>query len=498
VAEDNGGSPLPRRVPGTKRGPGTEPLARPALSDSDLQRIRAALDSAQAQAPAEAPPAERPAPLPRRAPDAGNGGGPPAPTARPGLPASLLPTRPKKAPASTEPPPAVHAPRPGGEKGETRRKPDVTGQPGPATAKAADPQLIPAQRTPAEEQADRKRETAGREEETAGQKNGQGSLETPPKFTPPKSVSPRPASPTAPASPPLPARLRKRGRGRAIITGSAIVTLVLLSAGSALLLTRHAGPARARTDASTEGAVRNDAAAWVASQVSRAGLVSCGQEMCQALQAHGVPAADLLVLKPGASDPRRSAVIVVTPAVTKMVGARLLAADAPATIASFGSGARRISVRLIYPRGAAAFFAALRREIADRKAAGTSFLQLDPRLTQSAAVRQELRSGQVDARLLLTLGEVASQWPISVVAFGDRGPGATRGISLRSADLTVTSGRAGPKLVGLVQMMSGFVHGLGEYFADAQIQMVRLANGQDVVRIAFTAPGRFGLLRTAP
>jgi hypothetical protein len=33
--------------------------------------------------------------------------------------------------------------------------------------------------------------------------------------------------------------------------------------------------------------------------------------------------------------------------------------------------------------------------------------------------RQELRSGQVDSRLLLTLGEVASQWPVSIVAFGD-------------------------------------------------------------------------------
>ena len=52
MAEDNGGPPLPRRVPGTKRGPETGPLARPALSDSDLKRIRTALDSAQAQASA--------------------------------------------------------------------------------------------------------------------------------------------------------------------------------------------------------------------------------------------------------------------------------------------------------------------------------------------------------------------------------------------------------------------------------------------------------------
>src|SRR5205823_14502798 len=114
--EDTGGPHLPRRVPGTKRGPGTGPLTRPVLSDADLRRIRAALDSAQAQAPAPAP--ERPAPLPRRARDASKANQPPAHTARPESPAALLPTRPKKAPA--EPAPAVPPPRPGVVTEETR------------------------------------------------------------------------------------------------------------------------------------------------------------------------------------------------------------------------------------------------------------------------------------------------------------------------------------------------------------------------------------------
>ena len=544
MAEDKGGSPLPRRVPGTKRGPGTGPLTRPELSDSDLQRIRSALDSAQAQA--SAPPAERPAPLPRRVRDAGNGSEPPAPTARPESPAALLPTRRKKTP--TEPPPAMPAPRPGEAPEGTERQPDVTAEPGPAAAASAGPQLVPAQRAPAEEREERheqpaeeraspERKTAGRKEETASregrtaskeealtvQENGQAGLGkaqlhgtraltrrpkpaapgapraapgAPP--PPPKPAPPKSAPPAGPASPPVPARSRKRRRGRAIITGSAIATLVLLSAGSsAWLLTQHAGPAKARTDASSEVTVRDDAVAWVAGQVSREGLVSCDQQMCRALQKRGIPAADLLVLRRGAADPLRSAVIVVTPAVRKIVAARLLAADAPAAFASFGSGAGRISIRLIYRQGAAAFFSALRREIADRKAAGASFMQLDSQVTQSAAVGRELRAGQVDARLLLTLGEVASQWKISIVAFGDRGPGASRGISLRSADLALSGGRLGSKLAGLVQMMSGFVHGLGDYFADARIRMVRLPSGQEVVRIAFTAPGRFGLLRTA-
>ena len=278
-----------------------------------------------------------------------------------------------------------------------------------------------------------------------------------------ETASPKSAPPTAPASPPVPARPRRRGRGCAIITGSAIAMLVLLSAGSsALLLTRHSGPARTRPDASTGVAVRDRAAAWVASQVGRARLVSCDQKMCQALQVRGVPANDLLVLRPGAANPLRSAVVVVTAAVRKMVGSRLTA-DAPATLASFGSGAGRISVRMIYRR-AAAYATALRKEIADRKTSGASLLLLRPVTAAATADRRQLRGGQVDSRLLLTLAELASQWPISIVAFGDRGPGASPGVPLRSADLVVTGGKAGLAPAGQVRLMSVFVHQLASGF----------------------------------
>jgi hypothetical protein len=520
VAEDTGGPHLPRRVPGTKRAPGTGPLARPVLSDSDLQRIRAALDSAQAQASAQAPPAERPASLLRRALDSSKGSEPPAHTAWPESRASLLPTRPKK--ALKEPPPAVPAPRPSEVTEETSRQPDVAAQPEPTTATPAGPRLVPVQRAPAEEREERQdrrddekaspeQETASREEVLAVQKNGQASLEkaqlhrtkalprrpkpAPPEAPPPppKPAPPKAAPSAAPASPPAPARPRKRGRGRAIITGSAIITLVLLSAGSALLLTRHAGTAKARTHTSAEAAVRNRAAAWVASQVGLAGLVSCDQVMYQALRAHHVPAADLLVLKPGGADPLRSAVVVVTAAVKKMVGTRLLAADAPAAIASFGSGAGQISIQVIFRRGAAAYATALRKEIEDRKVAGSSLL-LQGSVTASTVARQQLQGGQVDSRLLLTLGELTSQGPLSIVSFGGRAPGASPGIPFRSADLLVTGAKAGPAPAVQVRLMSDFVHQLGTYYAGARIRAVRIADGQDVVRIEFTAPGRFGLL----
>ncbi|HXZ75280.1 MAG TPA: hypothetical protein VEH31_31025 [Streptosporangiaceae bacterium] len=307
-----------------------------------------------------------------------------------------------------------------------------------------------------------------------------------------------PAARPSRAFPPRPAWLREHpSRGRAIIVGSAILTLAAILAGwSASVLTRHAGTVRARTSAATGGDARDAAAAWVASQVSRAGLVSCDQAMCQALEAHGVPATDLLVLRPGRADPLGSAVVVVTAEIRKMVGRRMLTADAPAAIASFGSGSRQISVRVIFPRGAAAYTAALHKEIADRKLAGTSLLQAGP-VTASPAARQQLRGGRVDSRLLLTLAELASQWPLTIMAFGDRAPGASPGVPFRSADLVVTGGKAGAAAADQVASMSVFVHQLGGYFAGLRIRTVHPTGSQDVVRIEFAAPGRFGLLGTS-
>ena len=537
MAEGKGGSPLPRRVPGTKRGPGTGPLTRPVLSDSDLQRIRAALDSAQTQPsapPAElsASPAELSAPLPQRVPDVGNGSEPPADT--PELPAAFLPTRPKK--AGKESPPAIPAPRPGEVTEETERQPDAAAQPGPAEASPAGPQqLVPAQRAPAEEREERQDqpeeekasperepgqpgEGTGRPGERAG-RPGEGAAPRDEGTDPPPeagtgidTAAPAQAStaevgpPNGTASPPIPVGPRKRGRGRAIITSSAIATLVLLSAGSALLLTRHAGTASASPDASTANPspeastkipVRGRAADWVANQVGRSDLISCDQAMCQALRADGVPAEDLVVLKPGRVGPLHSAVVVVTAAVKRIVGSQRLAADVPAAIASFGSGAGRIVIGVVFPRGAAAYAAALRNEITDRKTAGTSLLLLLGPVTASAMARQELQAGQVDSRLLLTLAELASQWPVTIMAFGDRGPGASAGIPFRSADLVVTDSKAGPAPADQMRLMSDFVHQLGDYFASAHMGTVRLADGRAAVRIAFTAPGRFGLLGTS-
>jgi hypothetical protein len=326
----------------------------------------------------------------------------------------------------------------------------------------------------------------------------------PPKLAPRQSAPPQsavqqaalpkaPASPLEPAGPPERAPRRRRG-----VKVAVALALVLALAGSlAFLVKRHGGTVQAiapTTAPSANGAsgtaaeVRDAAAAWVASQVRRARPISCDQAMCQALQARGVPAADLLVLKPGEGDPLHSRVIVVTAAVNKMVGTEFLTADAPAAIASFGTGSRQISVREIYPQGAAAYAAALRQDIADRKANESTLLE-NPRVTALPAARRQLQGGQVDARLLLTLAQLASQWPLSIVAFGDRAPGASPGVPLRSANLAVTGDAA-----GLARQMSAFAHQLQDFFASARIRAVHLANGQDVVQLEFAAPSPLGVL----
>jgi len=287
-------------------------------------------------------------------------------------------------------------------------------------------------------------------------------------------------------------------RGRGFKVGVAIALVLALAGSLAFLLNRPGSPApsasaptasaSASAAPSSAAQVRAAAAAWVASQVSRARPAACDPVMCQALRAQGVPAADLLVLRPGRGDPLRAGVIVVTPAVTTAVGTKLLTADAPAALASFGSGSSQVSVRVIFPQGAAAYRAALRRDIADRKANESTLLE-NPRVTALPSARRQLQGGQVDSRLLLTLAQFASQWPLSIAAFGDRAAGASPGVPLRSADLAVTG-----DVTGQARQMAAFARQLQGYFAAARIRVVRLANGQAVVQVAFAAPSPLGVL----
>jgi hypothetical protein len=480
---------------------------RPALTEDDLQRIRVAIAGAHAEAPPQEPPvpAEAPAPsLPRREPGTGNEPEPPARTVPLHLSTMLLSFWPVHAPA--EPAPAVPTSTPAGVAEEARAQPDTAAQPESAAVESAAVESAAVESAAVESAAVESAavESAAVESAAVSVAAEPVPVQRSPAERPPGQQDrrvPKAAKPEkAPREPAPPKRPRQRGRARRrrVITAGMVATVVLVSAGAVTFaLTRHAGTARAQTATRPEATVGDRAAAWVASQVSRSAVISCDQVICRALEAHGIPAAALLVLRPGHAQPLRSKVIVVTSAVTRMLGARTVAADAPAAIASFGSAGARISIRVIIPQGAAAYAAALRQDIVFREQSGTELLQ-NQRIAVSATGRQQLTSGRVDSRLLLTLANLASQWPVSILAFGDLAPGASPGIPLRGAEVAVTSSKAVHNTVAQLRLMSAFVRGLGDFYKSARLQTVRLAGGQNLLRITFAAPSPLGVLSPLP
>ena len=201
-----------------------------------------------------------------------------------------------------------------------------------------------------------------------------------------------------------------------------------------------------------------------------------------------MPAASVIELRSGQADPLRSRVLVSTAAVRRLIGGEVIAADAPAVMARFGSGSTRIEVREIVQGGAAAYFSALSKDIRERKAAGTSLLK-NPRITVSAAARGQLTAGQVDSRLLVVIANLAAQRPVSIVAFVDIGPGASPGVPFRGAYLAGIGGTTATQ----IRWMSAFLLAQPSPYAAAHIHPEQPSGGRNVLLIEFTAPSMLGL-----
>ena len=273
------------------------------------------------------------------------------------------------------------------------------------------------------------------------------------------------------------------------MAGAVVAFLAVEATGG--LSTSHlasaAGSDQAAVPAALEqaSAVRDQAAAWVASEVSASAILACDPVMCSVLVRHGVPAADLLVLGPGASDPLGSALVVATPAVRAMFGTRLATVYAPQTLASFGSGAARIDVRVIAPDGAAAYRTALAADLRARQVAGLQ-LAADPRVSVRASARSQLAGGSVDERLLMTLAALAGAEPVRIIAFADDGPGSSSGTPLRTAELAAPQPAA--------QAMLAFLRAQRPPFLPARADLSRGPVGQWTLTMQFTAPSPLGLL----
>ena len=148
-------------------------------------------------------------------------------------------------------------------------------------------------------------------------------------------------------------------------------------------------------------------------------IIACYPVMCAALQKQGVAAGRLMPLRSAAASPLGAGVLVTSPS----IGGQLAGRYAPALIASFGSGRNLVEVRAVEPGGAPAYRAALRADLAARRAAGSQLLRNSHiRFTGPGAAR--LRAGEVDARLLATLAALAAQYSFRVTSFGGAAPGA--------------------------------------------------------------------------
>ena len=181
---------------------------------------------------------------------------------------------------------------------------------------------------------------------------------------------------------------------------------------------------------------RDRAAAWVASQVNPASMVSCDPATCTLIESHGFPASHVRILGPGKGNPLVSNVVVATPAVRRQFGVQLTLVYAPGMLATFGSGSRQVDIQLVAPHGAAAYRAALKSDLQNRRQSGAG-LSGSNRIQASSSARKQLAAGQVNSRLMITLALMASLHPVHLVAFGDGGPDLGSA-PLRSAELSLT------------------------------------------------------------
>jgi hypothetical protein len=227
-------------------------------------------------------------------------------------------------------------------------------------------------------------------------------------------------------------------------------------------------------------AYRAQAAAWIAGQVGPDVSVSCDPAMCGEVQHNGFPAARLTRLPAAADGPLGAGVVVATPAIRDQFGTRLASAYAPLVLASFGTGAERVDIRVVAPDGAAAFESQLAAEHSQLIAAGAQLLG-NTNIVASPAVRDPLLAGRVDSRLLVALSALAAEMPLRLVSFDDSSPGASTAVQLRGAEI----GTASP--AGLAAVLA-FLHAQQAPYLPAAAAIGRGASGQSVVMVRYDAP----------
>jgi hypothetical protein len=280
----------------------------------------------------------------------------------------------------------------------------------------------------------------------------------------------------------------------AILCAVAAISLILSGntpSGSHRASRSGSQPSAGAAGALGAAAARRQAAQWVAQQVNGDAVVACDPAMCGALQAAGVSAGRLLVLRPGQADPLGSDIVVATAAVRSQFGTRLTSVYAPISIAGFGAGAARVEIRVEAPDGAAAYLAGLRADVAARRAAGAQITH-NTAIEVSPVARSLLLAGQVDSRLLEALVTLSHTYPVDVVSFGGSpASGVSEGVPLRLAEITgaATDGHRPASLPTL----RAFLDAQRTPYRPSWVTTVRVAS-RTVLRVEYPAPSPLGLL----
>ena len=207
------------------------------------------------------------------------------------------------------------------------------------------------------------------------------------------------------------------------------------------------------------------------------------------LQGEGIPAGRPPVVGAGNAGLLGSAVIVSTAAVREELGSRLTSVFAPVALATFGSGSAHVAVRVVAVDGSAAYLRSFRADATARRAPAALLLR-NRDLRVSPAGRRELAAGQVDTRLLSAIGALATPYHVDIIGFGAPAAGASPGVPLRSADISPAPGGRAARL----NSVKRFLLAQQTAFHPAAVTTVRLASGQTVLHVEFTAPSPLGLL----
>ncbi len=310
----------------------------------------------------------------------------------------------------------------------------------------------------------------------------------------PGDLEPEVSRPERPRAPDVHAGSRRgRPRRRRVLSLAAAI-LILLGAGAGgvtlALAQRHAARPSGHPAVPAPGPAQM-AAAWVAQQVSRSAIVACDPGMCAALEARGMPAANLLVIQAPTANLLDAQAVVATPTVRGEFGGRLDSVYAPLVMASFGSGPDRVEVQVIAPSGAAAYLTALRQDVATRQAAGAQLLT-NKQISVAAQARPQLEAGEIDSRLLVLLPALAAVHPIQILAFDDPGPRASPGVPWCSADLSGSGRAAGMADASYVSWLTAYVRAQLLPFAGSITTFTQ--DDQLTIRIEFSRPSPLGLL----